>query len=456
MGGRPAFPGSRAPPSVPPAVRQPAGGCSAWAPRRPSLHSCWGSGSRGTGREKQVLGRVDAGLPPRHTQPPHAVCSAWAWGECAPIGRQNDSRDGRAGSALPQAPPQGGSHARLQAPRAGATSRASWELRTWCRPASRGSSGICGPNGCHSPAPTDTGGKRGAGTQTPRPRLSSSFPGTQVPSFCRQGHSCGDGTSAATGPRIPWGTEAERGASSPDKGPPDTAAPQQSLAGFLPDTGARTKAPRDSGHGALTSCQALVAHLRYTGGGGGPGQGRCLRLRFLSRRQRRTAPHPGAPRSPRVTLGDAQLHLKVHGRRDHGLGEHQHILQPDDHHEVREDLAGGRGGEGEGSAEHPRHTASSQQVWALGWGGCGVCSLQWGLPSDPHKHRAETPPSAPTPHRALTTQRSPCRQVASPSPRPSAAEGGLQAHLSLSLPHQHLLAPGGGHGRTRAALQAGP
>lgn len=88
---------------------------------------------------------------------------------------------------------------------------------------------------------------------------------------------------------------------------------------------------------------------------------------------RRKSQHcpPPAPH----TLGDAQFHLQVHGRGDHRLRQHQHVLQPDHHHQVGEDLAGG-GGEGRRAL-----SPNTRQLYRPGqW---RVCSPRWVL-SNPH------------------------------------------------------------------------
>lgn len=92
-------------------------------------------------------------------------------------------------------------------------------------------------------------------------------------------------------------------------------------------------------------------------------------------------PPPCLPLPP-VTLGNAQLHLEVHRGGDNGLGEHQHVLQPDDHHQVGEDLPGDRAGLGEEGAEGAPNT---QLLLSRpgSWGPVGS-GPQWGLPSNSH------------------------------------------------------------------------
>lgn len=67
--------------------------------------------------------------------------------------------------------------------------------------------------------------------------------------------------------------------------------------------------------------------LRWFPGSRPLGYPRFLSLPFLQSRLR--------------TLGDAELHFQVHGRRDDGLGENQHVLQADHHNQVRKYLSGG-------------------------------------------------------------------------------------------------------------------
>lgn len=98
------------------------------------------------------------------------------------------------------------------------------------------------------------------------------------------------------------------------------------------------------------------------------------------------SPIPAVPTSPPCrlpeqdpTLGDAELHLQVHGRGHHGLGEDQHVLQANHHHQVREDLPGANRGTAE---EEIRGEKGKRQVWSKRTPGSGG---------------GETPPCAPIP-----------------------------------------------------------
>lgn len=44
--------------------------------------------------------------------------------------------------------------------------------------------------------------------------------------------------------------------------------------------------------------------------------------------------------SSNLTLGNAQLHLQIHRCGHHRLGEDQHILQPNHHHQIGKNLSG--------------------------------------------------------------------------------------------------------------------